>query len=42
LASAIIVLAWVKVKKSINPFVLCLGGAFYFTLILHLIFLWKK
>ena len=42
LASAILVLAWVKVRKSINPFVLCLGGAFYCALILHLVFLWKK
>ena len=42
LASAVVVLAWVKVRKSINPFILCLGGAFYCALILYLIFLWKK
>ncbi len=42
LASALGVLLWVKVKKSINPYILCLGGVFYCALILHIIFLWKK
>jgi cation:H+ antiporter len=42
LASALVILAWVKVRRSINPFVLCAGGAFYCALILHIVFLWKK
>jgi|WetSurMetagenome_2_1015567.scaffolds.fasta_scaffold00022_12 cation:H+ antiporter len=42
LASAGAVLAWIKLRKSVNPVVLCLGGAFYVALILHLVFLWKK
>lgn len=42
LASALALLAWIKLRKSVNPFILCLGGAFYCALILHIIFLWKR
>ncbi len=41
LASALVVLAWVRIKKSINPYVLCLGGVFYAVLIFHISFFWK-
>ncbi len=41
LASALVLLVWVRIKKSINPYVLCLGGVFYAVLILHISFLWK-
>jgi cation:H+ antiporter len=40
LLSAFIVLAWIKTRKSLNPYVLCLGGVFYSVLILY-IFLGK-
>ena len=44
LASAVVVLAWVKVNKEAHQsfYSLSKGGAFYCALILYLIFLWKK
>jgi cation:H+ antiporter len=40
LLSAATVLAWVKLKHSLNPFLLCLGGIFY-SILLLVIFLAK-
>jgi cation:H+ antiporter len=37
LLSALIVFAWIKIKKSLNPYVLCLGGVFYSVLILYIV-----
>jgi cation:H+ antiporter len=37
LASALLVLAWVKIKKTLNPYVLMAGGAFYGIFILYLV-----
>jgi cation:H+ antiporter len=36
LLSALIVFAWIKTKKSLNPFVLCLGGVFYCVLMVYI------
>jgi hypothetical protein len=36
ITSGIIVLGWIKLKKSINPYVLCGGGVFYGILIFHI------
>jgi len=37
LLSALIVLAWVKTARSLNPYVLCLGGVFYGVLITYIV-----
>lgn len=39
LLSGTINLLWVKSKKSVNPFILLSGGAFYFIFLLYLIFI---
>jgi cation:H+ antiporter len=36
LLSALVVLVWIKTRKSLNPYVLCLGGVFYGILILYI------
>ena len=36
LASAALVLAWVKIRKSLNPFILLMGGVFYLAFILRI------
>jgi cation:H+ antiporter len=37
LLSALIVLAWIKTRKSLTPYVLCVGGVFYSVLILYIV-----
>jgi cation:H+ antiporter len=38
LVSAAMVLIWIRLKKSLNPFLLCFGGVFYCVLIFYISF----
>jgi len=37
ISSTLLILFWILIKKSINPFVLCFGGIFYAILIFHIV-----
>jgi cation:H+ antiporter len=41
LSSGLLMLGWVRIKKSINPYLLCCGGIFYGILIFYIAFFGK-